>query len=145
MRSYPSPCIRMQMVTTCTIPCTHYASPLYKQNSDAPIREAAQRLREQMQQVISKWGQWTSLDTSDVVMPDFQRTDRGLFPLLFPELLAAHRTYLKDFFGSWERSHRACQARDLCRIWLRFFGLTGAGLGDAVQARRDIFSDCLRV
>jgi hypothetical protein len=52
-----------------------------------------------MQQVISKWGQWTSLDTSDVVMPDFQRTDRGLFPLLFPELLAAHRTTSRTFLG----------------------------------------------
>jgi hypothetical protein len=93
---------------------------------------------EQMQQVISKWGQWTSLDTPDVVMPVFSAYESDIPSAEFPERLAANKDHLWADFGL-ARSHRACQARYLCRIWLRFFNMTGAGLGDAVPSKTRYF------
>jgi hypothetical protein len=79
-----------------------FASPLYKQNSDATVQEAAQKdYEERMQQVISKWGQWTSLDTSDVVMPDYSAYESRDIPSAdFPEhSWQRNKDYLKDFLG----------------------------------------------
>jgi hypothetical protein len=79
-----------------------FASPLYKQNNDTATREAAQKdYEERMQQVISKWGQWNSLDTSAVGMPDYSAYESRDIPSAeFPEYSwQRNKDYLKDFLG----------------------------------------------
>jgi hypothetical protein len=79
-----------------------FASPLYEQNNDTATREAAQKdYDERMQQVISKWGQWNSLDTSAVGMPDYSAYESRDIPSAdFPEYSwQRNKDYLKDFLG----------------------------------------------
>jgi hypothetical protein len=119
-----------------------FASPLYKQNSDAPIREAAKDYEEQCSKSFQSGGSGRR-STLGRGHARFFSVQSRIPSAEFPELLAANKDTSRTFLVG--RSHRACQAKYLCRIWLRCFNMTGAGLGDAVQARRDIFSDCLRV
>jgi hypothetical protein len=54
-----------------------------------------------MQQVVSKWGQWTPLDTSEVGMPDYSAYESRDIPSAdFPEYSwQRNEDYLDDFLG----------------------------------------------
>jgi hypothetical protein len=126
----------MQMVTTCTIPCTLRKSSL--QNSDAPIREAQKTTKNRCSKSFQSGGSGRR-STLDVVMPDFQRESQDSLCWV-PERSWQQQRHLKDFFVG--RSHRACQARDLCE-----YGYDSSDRGRLemqYKSKTNIFSDCLQ-
>jgi hypothetical protein len=120
-----------------------FASPLYKQNSDATIREGAQKdYEERMQQVVSKWGQWTSLDTSDVVMPDYSAYESRDIPSAeFPERSwQRNKDYLKDFLGHGKDLIERVKQGIYAEYGYDSSTLAGAGLQEMRDKQDEFFS-----
>ena len=120
-----------------------FASPLYKQNSNATTREVAQKDYEgRMQQVISKWGQWTSLDTSDVIMPDFPAYESRDIPSAdFPEQSwQRNKDYLKDFLGNGKELIERVKQGIYAEYGYDSSTLTGADLQEMRDKQDEFFS-----
>jgi hypothetical protein len=126
------------MVTTCTIPCTLGKSSL--QNSDAPIREAAKDYEEQMQQVISKWGQWTSLDTGRGHARFFS-VNRRIPSAEFRSALGSNLKTPQGLF-MWEDLIERVKQGYLCEYG--YDSYDRGRLEMQYKSKTNIFSDCLQ-
>jgi hypothetical protein len=95
-----------------------------------------------MQEVISKWGQWKPLNTSDVGMPDYSAYESRDIPSAdFPEYSwQRNQDYLEDFLGQGkDLIHRVKQG-----IYAEYgydsSTLVGAGLQEMLLKQDEFFS-----
>jgi hypothetical protein len=120
-----------------------YASPLYKTNADPATPEAIQQEYEaEMQQVISKWGEWVPPDSSYVGMPQYSKYPfRDIPSDEFPQYSwQLDENYLKDFLGQGKELIKRVKNGIYAEYGYDSSTLTGTDLQEMRDKQDEIFS-----